>query len=755
MQTFRSLAVSAFAVLPPLFAQDVPAGGVTIRTEGEYLILGVNENDGLPLKAFIKLAGTITGKVFTYTEQELQTAGADAKITFINTKRLKKVNFFPFFQTMLYIKGLACIVRGDEDTEIIEIVSLQGPKRGELASSARFVPADELAQYANQTGVQILTSVPLEHINVNAAANTLRPFFVGTGGQTAAALQIGQVGNAKAMLLEGFGPQVYAAYKVLKLLDVPSDQLQIEVRVMKLEHAAAEELEPILKEILARGRAGAVPVAGASGADLQAAQAPDMKILAHASQNAVIMAGTASQIVEAIDLITRLDVPIDAVGGDQHVYPLKNVLAADLRTTINDFINQDIQAEQQSGQQAGATPVRRPRKTVVVAHEESNSLLISGTASKFAQLQKTIDELDRRQPQVLVECAVVELATDDLTKLGVELAYIDTKQSGDYTRGFGFTSFGLTTFQDTDDDSIPDTRLPDFENPLQGVTGGIISGGDFAIPVIINALETSTTANVLSLPSVLVNNNENAKVKSIEERPTQQTTQGNATTQSGFSGFQPAGIELNISPSISSNNYLRLNLSLEVSRFLTPFDPASSVPGVKATRRVETQVTMPTGHTMVLGGVIEDAEADQKSGIPILQDIPLLGWLFRTQSTQQKKTNLYFFLTPHILNEDDFSDLASLTFRKKLEAAEYIGHRRIQVLDRRWTEGRPETLDDPGATIEDFDQRGGFDIPVYQRPEKKPDSQKLPGATTRPGDGRAADTSPTTGPAGPRDPGKR
>jgi type II secretory pathway component GspD/PulD (secretin) len=134
---------------------------------------------------------------------------------------------------------------------------------------------------------------------------------------------------------------------------------------------------------------------------------------------------------------------------------------------------------------------------------------------------------------VLIECALVELTTGDLDRFGVELGLIDLKQNGDFTRGFGFTSFGQSTFQDTDDDGLPDTRLPDFDNPLQGITGGIISGGDFAVPLLINALSTDDRANILSLPSVLVNNNETAVVKTEEERPTlQSNSQGTATTTS-------------------------------------------------------------------------------------------------------------------------------------------------------------------------------------------------------------------------------
>jgi general secretion pathway protein D len=714
-----ALALAATAQDPPQPPQQPPAAvqiePVLVGGEPGFRI-SIDEREGLLLKQFIKIAEQITERTFIFSDQELAQV-PDPKVTFLGVKKIKKANFFGFFQTILYIKGFACVPRGEEDTEIWEIIFMNGPKRSELTASVRYVTPDELVNYRNQTGVTVLTSIPVEHIQAVAAVNSLRPFFIGAGAASPTGqLTFGNVGNAKAVLISGFAPQVYAAYQILKLVDLPVDPVLLETRVQRLEHQAAEELEPLINEILS-DRAGVRQQAGDPGAGqpVQTGQPIRLKVLAHSTQNALLLSGTPEQIFEAVDLIAHLDVPVEAAGGDQHVVVLKNVLANDLRTTLNDFLQADQTAEQQA-QQGGQTPARRPRRTVVIAHEESNSLLISGTASKYAQLKKTIDQLDRRQPQVLIECALVELSIGQAQQLGVELGFIDIKESGDFTRGFGFTSFGLTTFEDTDDDGLPDTRLPDFENPLQGLTGGIISNDDFAIPVIVNALASSDAANVLSMPSVVVNNNQEAEVRSEEIRPTQEIQQNTTGSQQGAGEDKSAGIELLISPSISTNNYLRLNLSLMISRFTTAFDPNSVTAGVRTTREIKSQVTMPSGHTMVIGGVIQDVESEAEAGIPLLKDIPILGILFRTKTTERSKTNLYFFLTPHILDEADFSDLAELSFRKKLEAAEYIGHRRLQIVDRKWREQAPETLEDSGATLEDLDMKGGFTMPVYQRP---------------------------------------
>jgi len=441
----------------------------------------------------------------------------------------------------------------------------------------------------------------------------------------------------------------------------------------------------------------------------------------HGALNALLISGPPQRVIETLDLIAKLDRPVEYGGGDIHVVQLRNVLAEDLEEVLRNFLREDLQAERQ--QQAGTqTQSRQPRQTVIVAHPASNSMIISATQSKFTQIRRMIEQLDHRQPQVLIEAALVELTTGDIDRLGVELGLLDIAED-DFTRPFAFTSGGLSAFTDTDDNGIPDTRLPDFENPLQGLTGGIITGGDFSIPLLVHALQSDDRANILSLPSVVVNNNETATVNSKENRPTLESTQGTATTTTGVGQPREAGIELRISPSISTNEYLRLNVTLTVSRFLGQADPTTG--GITIERSVETQVTLPSGHTMVLGGIIEDSESESESGVPYLKDIPILGALFRTKETTKNKTNLYFFVTPTILHEDDFSDLIEISQRRKLEAADYIGHRRLRIVDRRWLDGRLPALDDPTSTVDDLDRQGAFDVPNYVSPTTPPDREAL------------------------------
>ena len=731
-------------------AQD-PQGNVPLmKTEGDYIAFSFNETNGMELPEFIKWTERMTGKVFTFNDTELQAAGQGTRITFVGTLRIKKErfreDFFAFFQTMLYIKGFAIVPRGKGDLEMLEIVSMNGPRNKEITNGAIYVTLEDIDKYASQTGVPILTTVPLTNINATVASNALRPFFA-AAGPAQAQLQIGNVGNNTAMLLQGFGPQVYAAVKLLQLVDVPTELPDLQIQVVRLEHAAAEEIEPLLNDILndrnrIRAAAATEGGQGPTGANIQGGGNSQLKVAVHTALKAIILSGTVEQIRDAQELIAKLDVPPEPFDGQASVVRLQNVLADELRTTLNQFVQEDQQAEQQAGATggaAGAAAARRPRRTVIQAHKESDSLIISATATKYKQILGLVEELDRRQPQVLIEAALVELQTGDLTNLGVELGLIDVPEGdSDYTRGFGFTSFGLSSFEDTDDDGYPDTRLPNFDAPAQGVTGGIIRGDGFALPILVNALQQDNRANILSTPSVLVNNNEQATVETTEERPTTQVSQGNATTSTGVGQPRDAGITLEISPTISPNNYLRLSITLTVSRFVGQFDPSSPTGGgVVLGRSISTRVTMPSDDTMVLGGVIEDQEAYSESGIPLLKDIPLLGALFRQSSSTNNKTNLYFFLTPTILDEPDFRDLKQVSLQRKMQAETYIGTRRLQIVDRRWTGGAgrpsaPQTLEE--GSIEELDANGGNETP-YLPPVRRDQGLRSPTGPASPESG--------------------
>jgi general secretion pathway protein D len=234
-----------------------------------------------------------------------------------------------------------------------------------------------------------------------------------------------------------------------------------------------------------------------------------------------------------------------------------------------------------------------------------------------------------------------------------------------------------------------------------------LDGDDFSLPMLIAAMSEKRNSNVLNVPSVLVNNNVEARVETKEEQPTTTITATGGTsgqTQENFNQYEEAGITMVISPSISGSNYLRLKVELEISNFIGSVQGA--IPPPRSTRILRTEVTVPDGDTMVIGGIIVDNRSETSRKVPFLGDLPILGKLFRRDSTSGTRTTLYFFVTPHIMDDTEFADLAEISYTMKMEAANTIGIDRMQIIDPKFGKN---------SNLIDLD---GFDIPLYQSPKR-------------------------------------
>ncbi len=342
------------------------------------------------------------------------------------------------------------------------------------------------------------------------------------------------------------------------------------------------------------------------------------------------------------------------------------------------------------------------QRIIVNIHEETNAVLASATRNKWAELRSLLDTLDKRQPQVLIETALIEISQDFKKDIGFEYANVKTP-TGDTQRGFGFTSVGITTA-----DNIGDARLP--SPTAAGLTYGIFDGEDLGIPFIVQAAQTRDDANVLSVPSVLVSNNKGALVSSNDRVPYQTSNATQGTVASNFD-FIDAGITLAITPSISAQRYLRLQVKLEVSSFRG--DGANGAPPPVTSRKVETSVSLPDGATMWLGGIIRDDVLDSESGIPYLSDIPLIGFLFGRNTDRNIKTTLFFFCTPKIIEE--FDELADVSNLGKARAAASIGLDRVQMIDPKFKTDSPvDVILEEGEGGNASLNLSGFAAPAYQ-----------------------------------------
>lgn len=723
-------APAANATVTPPQAETGQAGGGQggpkinpIQDTGNEYILTFDESgeaESLNLEQFVKICQQTTGMNFTYSADTGKLL-KQTTLRMFGQKRIPKSDFYSFFQIMMIINDFVCSKIGPDHLAVIVISNMAaGQQRGgSLRNEAVYVFADDIDRYADQPATLVTTVIDLPNTDVRTLSNSMRTMFTDANTQ-----QIIPVGNSNSLIITGFGSNVASIVKMLQFVDdAAADQGAItpEFEVIPLEFASAEEISDTLGELLeASKRASQVRVQGQAAQGVTGAMQVgqgETKILTDPRTNSLLVMAMPDDMPRIKELVARLDVKVIEKERTYHIYNLENVEAEELSTVLDDFIRDAgrIQAgavgqnrAAQGGQQTPTGGSSSSRNEIVVVPDKTtNSLLIAASRTRYEEIYDLIRQLDKRQDQVLIQTALVELTGQDSLDLGVELGGANL---GSGLGSFGVTSFGMSTFQDVDLDGVPDVRLPNGSNggtPPAGITAGILNGDDFSLPVLLYALQTRRNTNVLTVPSVLVNNTGSAKVVAKDEQPTTTITATgglNGQTQENFREYVEAGVTLQISPTISASRYLRLKITLEVSTFLGAVQGA--IPPPKTTRTIDTTVNVPDGDTMVIGGIVTDVKGKTHSGVPWIGDIPILGALFRREQDSSQKTTLYFFVTPHIMRDRDFADLAEVSYKKKLEAADIIGADRIRVIDPSF-----------GQKSQGVDMRG-FELPLYRSPAR-------------------------------------
>lgn len=609
-----------FATLLLFMALLVPA---LAGNQGQTWTINLKDAD---LGEFITQVSRISGRNFVVDPR------VKGRVTVISSAALDADGVYELFQSVLRVHGFAAVPAGN----VVRIVQQTLAKQS--ASGQDFDPTSD--------GELMVTRViPATNVASSELVKILRPLIPQYS-------HVASVDQPNVVILSDHAENIRRMEAIIREIDVAEDEV---VSVVALEEAWVENMVELL-EALAPNQIGR----NASGP--QAVQ-----VVANARNNSLVLRGNPGALVELKALIRQLDQPATVLGSTQ-VFRLSHGNAEQLAGILSDTLSEQ---DDSNG---------RRTRTSVKADNSLNALIVRADPATMVEISAILDQLDVRRTQVLIEAAIVEVSISDRRSIGVDLAAID--QDGKSTpliiSPLGQALQGLLgpAFTSGDDSDLL-AGAASLTSPTLAVAR-LSSGVSFA--AILQAIGTHSESDLLSTPSILTLDNEEATIivgQNVPFRTGSFTTTGTGA-QNPFTTIQreDVGITLRVIPHIHDGNAVRLQVEQEVSSVESgaQVGDQSFSDIVTNKRTIRTTILADDGQTIVLGGLIQDDIQETGRKVPFLGDLPFAGRLFRSTSTERTKRNLLVFLRPTILRTPD--DIATVSDRKYRSVWEVQNRRR-------------------------------------------------------------------------------
>ncbi len=479
---------------------------------------------------------------------------------------------------------------------------------------------------------------------------------------------VSDFGPGNMLLVIDSGLNIEKVLSIIDAIDQPS--LREEPDIVFLRFSSADAVAKMINEGIGQSRA--------RGAPGKQSRMKKTKAVADQRLNAVILFGDKGRRESMKSLIAAIDVPSPDAQGMINVYTLENADATELAEVLSRIIKGASPRKKTKKGGVAMTPFESAGGINITADEATNSLVIVASPSDYQNLVRVIKQLDKRRRQVFVEAMIVEASIDKLRELGTKWRVMGTHNG----EPIGIGGFG----------TMDGSALQSLIYGLTGLTGGGM-GNYFDIPMttidangslvestlsvpgfaaLFSMNEFRGAVNVLSTPQLLTSDNQEAEIIVGENVPFISKRERDITTANTVLSSierKDVGITLRITPQITKGDYVKLDIYQEISSVKQDAsdDILISVGPSTTKRSTRTSVVVKDNQTVVIGGLMEERDEENLAKVPILGDIPVLGWLFKTKSVSKKKTNLLIFITPHVIK--DAEGLGSITKSKQKEFA--------------------------------------------------------------------------------------
>ena len=575
-------------------------------------------------------------------------------VTMATAQPLRRADLFPLLEEILAINKAAII----EADGIYRILPRPKAARGNLSPLTADIELE---------GGYSVRVVPLQYIAAQEMGKILEP-FVAEGGEL-------RIDKPRNMVIIGGTPRELARLQdTIDIFDV--DWLRgMSVGLYPLEHVGPATLKRELDEILG-GTAGGGPDELLGGL---------VRTVALERLNSILLiSATPAALGRTETWLYRLDRPGERAGQNLYVYAVQNAKAVEIAKILSEVFSGKGQTEAAAPSLApGTIPVEitavtetaveedAPAPTEaaalggaggrelavpaagsveIIADDTRNALVILATAQDYRMIAAAIRKLDVVPLQVLIEASILEVTLAGDLDYGIEWFF--SNQIGRSRGGRGALDLGG----------------PGVSALAPGFAYTIVNSAA-NVKVALNALESESEVNVLSAPSLMVLDNQTARINVGDEIPvpsrqsTSNITPGAPTVNE--IRFRNTGITLEVTPRVNNSGLVTMEIRQEVSNAIRTTSSTINAPTIQK-RQIKSTVAINSGQTIVLGGLIRNSETENASGVPVLQQIPALGKLFGNTSAKNRRTELVVLLTPRVVRNQDDAQKITDEFRKKL-----------------------------------------------------------------------------------------
>ena len=606
----RRVAIAAFFVLSPL-------------TVAQEYTVNLKDTD---IQEFIKFVADVTGTTMVVDPN------VKGKVRVISSKPVTQAELYDLFLSILDVQGYTAVRSG----QVIRIV----PSKDARSSPVPIM--DEQAAVGNDEYVTQV--IRLDNISAAKLIPVLRPLVPQQAHMAAYA-------PSNAIIISDIRSNIDRIVDIIERMDRSAIQT---TEIIRLKYGVAEDVVSMLNT-LEKSRQGE----GAE-ADKEAVLVADKRT------NSVVVTADELSVERIRKLVAYLDTPLEQSGNVRVIY-LEYADAAEVSEVLT-RVMQNISRLEEGGsnKRAGSGD------STIEADEGTNSLIITADTDEMAALEAVIARLDIRRAQVLIEAIIVEMEVVEGQELGLQ--WLFSNDSGmfgsnvttDEARRQRAAGLAGALVPEDGSENIGTRAVAGSLATIPGTTlGWGVVDETLTMTVILNALETQGNANILSTPSLLTLDNEEAFITVGQQVPFLTGSYTNTGVGNGAQNpfqtieRQSVGVTLKVTPQINEGDSVVLDIVQEVSS-IAPSRLASDV--ITNERKIETMVLANDNDIVVLGGLVKDEVQDSSEGVPFLSSIPLLGRLFRSDVVTVSKSNLLVFIRPTIIRDDE--DLAGATAEK-------------------------------------------------------------------------------------------